>query len=85
MIHIKSNETFADGLKAPFAGELTLMHMQHYVDEMVLVSEEEIIHALWMLMERCKVMPEGAGAAAFAALLSRKFEFPAGATVVCMA
>lgn len=65
-------ETIADGLAAPYAGELTQAIIEHYVDDVVLVSEEEIAQSLRLILGRTKVMVEPSGAAATAALLSGK-------------
>lgn len=71
--------TVADGLAARSAGELTLAHIQKLVDEVVLVTDEEIAGGLLLLAERAKLVVEPAGAAAVAALLAKKIrvEFPA--------
>ncbi len=76
--------TIADGLAAPFAGVHTLEHVEKYVDEVVLVSDDEIKEAMLLIMERCKLFVEPSGAAGFAALLSHKVDVPAGSTVVCI-
>lgn len=75
--------TIADGLAAPFTGEHTVAHVQAFVDEMLLVTDEEIIQALRLLLERCKVLAEPSAAASFAALLSGKLTVPPGSQVVC--
>ena len=59
----------ADGLAAPMAGELNFEVVKRYVDDVVLVSDEEIVDAMTLLFARCKLVAEGAGAAATAALL----------------
>lgn len=64
--------TVADGLAAPFAGDLTQAIIKHYVDEVVLVEDEEIVDALKLILSRVKVLTEPAGAAATAALLTGK-------------
>ncbi len=84
VVHLNKADTIADGLAAPFAGEYTLAHVKQYVDEVVLISDEEMIEALWLILERCKLLPEPAGAAGFAALLSKKIAIPQGAQVVCV-
>ena len=77
-------ETIADGLAAPFAGKNTLAHIQKFVDEIVLVTDDEIVDAMANIMERCKLYVEPAGAAGLAVLLQRKVKIPQGATVVCV-
>lgn len=83
-VHLDSVNTVADGLAAPFAGEHTLAHVQAYVDEMVLVSDEEIIEAMGLILERAKVVAEPAAAATFAALLYKKASIPPDSRAVCV-
>ncbi len=82
--HLENTDTIAEGLAAPFVGQLNLEHVQKYVDDVVLVSDQELVEALRMVLERCKVLTEPAGAASFAALLFRKVSVPRGARVVCV-
>ena len=79
-----SQETIADGLAATFAGQHTLAHVQAYVDELVIVSDEEIMEAMGLILERCKVVAEPAAAATLAALLSGKVSLRPGCRVVCV-
>lgn len=76
--------TVADGLAAPFAGEHTQAQIQRDVDDVVLVDDEAILRALKLIMERAKLVPEPAGAAAFAALLAGAVKPEPGAVVVCV-
>jgi threonine dehydratase len=64
--------TIADGLAVKRAGAHTLEVIQHYVDEVVSVSEEEIASAILKLLEIEKTVVEGAGAASLAAVLFHK-------------
>lgn len=82
--HLDKTNTIADGLAAPFVGDHNLAHVQHFVDEVVLVTDDEIAAAMLLIMERSKLMTEPSGAAAFAALLHGKFTVPAGSRVVCV-
>ena len=84
IIRLDKVDTIAEGLGAPFVGEYTLAHVKRYVDDLVLVSDKEIIQALRLILERCKILTEPAGAAGFAALLFNKVEVPSGAQVVCV-
>lgn len=84
VVHLDKVDTIAEGLAAPFAGNYTLAHVKRYVDDLVLVSDEEIIQALRLILERCKILTEPAGAAGFAALLFKKVDVPSGAQVVCV-
>lgn len=77
-------DTVADGLAAPFAGRHNLAHVQRLVDRVLLVEDREIVQAMRLLLERCKVLAEPAAAASVAALLSGRLDLPRGATVVCV-
>ncbi len=83
-VHLDHVNTVADGLAAPFAGQLTLAHVQAHVDQIVVVSDQELIAAMWLIHERCKVLAEPAAAAPLAALLAGRVSIPAGTTVVCV-
>jgi threonine dehydratase len=76
--------TIADGLAAPFAGELTQAIISHYVDDVVLVTDEDIVEALKLILTRAKVLVEPAGAAATAALLTGKAGVKPGSRVVTL-
>lgn len=80
----ESLNTIADGLAAPFAGQHTLEHVEAYVDEIVLVTDEEIKEAMLLIMERSKLFVEPSGAAGFAALLHHKVAVQPGSKVVCI-
>jgi threonine dehydratase len=77
-------DTLADGLTPPFVGALPLEIARQAVDEVVTVSEEEIVEAMRLLLTRAKLYVEGAGAAATAALLAGKVRAPAGTVVVAI-
>lgn len=73
--------TVADGLAAPYVGTAPLAIVQKYVDDVVLVNDEQILEACRLLLERTKLLVEPAGAACAAALLSGKVK-AAGKKVV---
>jgi threonine dehydratase len=77
-------QTIADGLSAPYAGELTFPIVQRCVDDLVLVTDAEIRAAMVLLLERCKLLAEPAGAAAPAALLAGKVAVRPDAPVVAV-
>ncbi|MCC6703479.1 MAG: pyridoxal-phosphate dependent enzyme [Thermomicrobiales bacterium] len=77
-------ETIADGLAAPFAGEITQEIIAACVDRVVIVTDDEIAAAIGPVMSRTKLMPEPSGVAAFAALATGKTGIPAGSKVVCL-
>ncbi|GAC1403010.1 MAG: threonine ammonia-lyase [Ktedonobacteraceae bacterium] len=62
--------TIADGIAVKRPGALTYSIIEKLVDDVVLVKDEAIINAVLLLMERCKMVVEGAGAAGLAAMLS---------------
>jgi threonine dehydratase len=64
--------TMADGIAVKSVCELTLSHVQAFVDQVVTVDEEQISRAVLLLLERAKAVVEPAGAVALAALLSGK-------------
>jgi threonine dehydratase len=81
-VHLDSVNTIADGLAAPFAGELTYRIVRELVDEVVLISDAEIAAAVPVLIESAKVVPEPAGAAALGALLAGRVALPPDGPVV---
>jgi len=83
-VRLSSVSTIADGLAAPFAGPLTLEAAQHYVDDVVTVSDEDIAHALRLVLERTKLQVEPAGAAGMAALFAGVAGVRPGARVVVL-
>jgi threonine dehydratase len=66
------NKTLADGLAAPFAGNLTFKFVKKYVDEIINVSENEMIESMRVIIERLKVIPEAAASACFVPILKNK-------------
>jgi threonine dehydratase len=77
-------QTLADGMTPPFVGALPLAIAREAVDEIVTVTETEIIEAMRLLMTRAKLYVEGSGAAATAALLAGKVRVEPGAKVVAL-
>jgi threonine dehydratase len=69
-VRLERLATMADGIAVRSPSELTLSHIQAYVDEVVTVSEEEISRALVLLLERTKAVVEPSGAVGVAALLA---------------
>ncbi|HEY8691847.1 MAG TPA: threonine ammonia-lyase [Chloroflexota bacterium] len=72
--------TIADGINVREPGTLTLPLIEALVDEVVTVEEEDISRAMLMLLERSKLVVEGAGAVGLAALLAGRLQL-AGKTV----
>jgi threonine dehydratase len=75
-------DTIADGLAAPMAGPTCYAIVRELVDDVVLVTDEEIAEAMSVLLMRCKILAEPAGAAATAALLTGKVSGVRGKRVV---
>ncbi len=67
--------TLADGIAVKHPGALTLPLIRSYVDDMVLVGEDDIEQAIVLLIEIEKTVVEGAGAAGLAALLRHRARF----------
>lgn len=83
-VRLEKIETIADGLAAPFTTELPLAIAQRYVDDVVLVSDDEILAALRLILARTKQLAEPAGAAGVAALMTGKAAVPHGANTVAI-
>jgi threonine dehydratase len=81
-MRLDSVTTIADGLSAPFAGNVPFGIVQQYVDDLVLVSDAAIREAMILILERCKLLAEPGGAAGLAALLSGAAKVQPGAPVV---
>ena len=82
-ITLDTVSTFADGIAVKHPGDNTFKIVSQYVDEVVTVSEDEIAMAILTLMERQKLIAEGAGATSLAAVLSDKVPVE-GKNVVCV-
>ena len=70
IVQISQAETLADGIAVKRVGDLTFPIIERYVDDIVVVGEEEIAAAILVLLERRKTMVEGAGAVGVAALMN---------------
>jgi threonine dehydratase len=64
--------TIADGIAVKKPGELTTRILEGRLDDLVVVSDQEIAEAIVLLLERVKLVVEGAGAASVAAVLAGK-------------
>jgi len=76
--------TFVNGLAPPYAGKNALRYVQRFVDQVVLVEDEEVKHTMSLLFHRYKLVVEAAGAAALAALLYNKVSGLEGKKVCCL-
>jgi threonine dehydratase len=68
----RDGRTIADGIAVKQPGELTMEILDRLLDDLVVVGEREISDAITLLLERSKLLVEGAGAVGVAALLAGK-------------
>ncbi len=72
VVALEGANTIADGISVKRPGEITFPLIQRYVDEVVTVNDEEIASSVLLGLERAKMVTEGAGAVALAAMLFEK-------------
>ncbi|HWE34895.1 MAG TPA: threonine ammonia-lyase [Solirubrobacteraceae bacterium] len=86
VVAVDSALTIADGIAVKRPGELTLSLIRRWVDDVIAVPEDEVAEAMVFLMERAKLVVEGAGAVGVAALLCGRLTGGAadGTTVVIL-
>ena len=77
-------DTIAAGLAPPFVGEHNFRIVETLVDEVVLVSDDEIVEALLLTLEHTKILTEPSGAASVAALLFDKVTITSNSNVLCV-
>ena len=82
-ITLDTVQTFADGIAVKHPGDVTFDIVQKYVDQVVTVSEDEIAAAILALIEKQKLIAEGAGAVSVAAAMFHKLPIE-GKKVVCL-
>ena len=76
--------TIIDGLRVRRVGELNYSVVQRYVDDIVTLPDREIFEAMLWIMERCKLVVEGAAAASVAALMHGLVKMPVGSRVAAV-
>jgi threonine dehydratase len=84
LVTLDSADTIVDGLRVKRVGERTFELVQRFVDELVTVPDEAIFANVVWLMERCKLVAEGAAAATVAALREGAVSAPPGTRVCCV-
>jgi threonine dehydratase len=84
LVYTDTVRTIADGIAIKRPGKLNWELIQKYVDEIVLVDEEEIAQSILVLLEKAKLVVEGAGAVGLAALLGAKAPQVKGPAVVVL-
>ncbi len=80
-IDSRSVRTIADGIAVRDTSPVTLSYLRKYVDQLELVGEGEIANAILFLLEKQKLLVEGAGSVGVAALLHDKLDLPKGSKV----
>ncbi len=80
---LSSAFTFADGIAVKTPGQITFEIAKKYADQFITVEEDEIANATLLLLERFKLVAEGAGATPMAAVLSQKLNI-SGKNVVAV-
>jgi threonine dehydratase len=75
-IGARSAYTICDGIAVKRPGEVTLPLVERHLDQIVTVTDDEVAQAMVLLLERSKLVVEGAGAVGVAALLTGKVELP---------
>jgi len=75
-VFARSANTICDGIAVKRPGDFTLPLVDRYVDEVVTVSDDQVAQAMVLLLERSKLVVEGAGAVAVAALMHGKVAAP---------
>jgi threonine dehydratase len=84
-VEVPSGLTIADGIAVKRPGTLTLALVREWLDDMVVVPEDDVAEAMVLLMEKAKLVVEGAGAVGVAALLAARTAPAAqGTTVVVL-
>lgn len=81
---LDSVHTIADGIQVKEPGEHTFEYCKQFVDKVVTVSDDEVSSAILHLIEKQKLIAEGAGAAAVAAVKFNKIPDIKGKKVVCL-
>ena len=83
ILTVKGGSTIADGIAVKTPGKLTFDLVKEYVDDIALVTEGEISSAILTLLEKNKIITEGAAASTVAALMYKKFSHK-GKKVCCV-
>lgn len=84
LVTLPGAKSLADGISVATPGSLCFEVMKKHVDEIVTVTEDELSYAIFSLIQRGKLLAEGAGAAPLAALLAGKVKGIHGMNVVAM-
>ncbi|MGE5328373.1 MAG: threonine ammonia-lyase [Deltaproteobacteria bacterium] len=81
VVEVPGKPTIADGIAINTCGDLPYEIIKRYVDDIIIVSEKETKESLFLLLQRAKILVEGAGAVGLAALLSERTKIKKGEKV----
>jgi len=81
---VTTQPTIADGVAVAAPGEITFPILQRVLDDVVIVGEDDVAQAMVLLLERSKLVVEGAGALGAAALMTGKVDVAGKKTVVIL-
>lgn len=84
IVTLPGAKSLADGISVKTPGDIAFKYIKEYVDEVVTVTEDEIAYGIFELIEKTKVIAEGAGASTVAALLANKINIGKGKKVVAL-
>lgn len=82
ILRVDIHDTIADGIAVKQPGELTFQIIKEKIHDIVLVEEDQIAYAILTLLERKKILAEGAGAVTIGAILGESMPIPKGSKVV---
>jgi len=77
-------QTIADGIRTPMVSQVTLEHALKYVDDIITVTDDEIVTAMKLAWSRLKVVVEPSGASSLAAIQAGRVPVPQRAKIVCV-
>lgn len=75
IVTIPHVDTIADGIAVKTPGGLTYSLINEYVDDLITVTDDEIAHTAYLMLQRTKNLAEPSGVASVAAILNHKYDF----------
>ena len=84
VVVLSSSLSIADGMAGKTTFDFTLAHVRRYVEDVLLVTDESLLRAMTLMLTRCKLLAEGAGAGPLAAILDGSVPLPPGSKVVAI-
>jgi len=74
LVKIQMPDTIADGARTTSLGEVTFPLLMKYVDDMLTVTDQELLRSMFYLWERMKIVVEPTGALGFSALMNKEID-----------